>query len=55
MMLMAFLSPAEAQRGGRPVDRSNPRHHSNKHADYHRHIFKKRDAADFEEYVDDSI
>ena len=53
LMLMAFFSPAAAQR--RPVPNSDPRHHSNKHPDYHRHIFKKRDAADFEEYVDEAI
>jgi len=33
----------------------DPKHHSHKHPEYHRHIFKKRDADDFEEYQDDSI
>ncbi len=33
----------------------DPKHHSHKHPEYHRHIFKKRDADDFDEYVDESI
>jgi hypothetical protein len=56
LMSVAFFSSATAQGGaGRPVANSDPKHHSNKQNDYHRHIFKKRDADDFEEYVDETI
>jgi hypothetical protein len=56
LVIMAFYSPASAQRGdARPVSSGNSKGQNNKQPDYERHIFKKRDADDFEEYVDETI
>jgi hypothetical protein len=61
VMAIAFINLASAQRAGpsaqpvAPTPHPNPKHHSHKQQEYHRHIFRKRDLIDFPEYQDSHI
>ena len=48
-------SPVPAKVSIHPTVHPDPKHHSNKHHEYHKHIFRKRDLVDFPEYEDAHI